>query len=473
MAHNRGVESRIRDKENVASAAQEDGANSLSKSSPPIYSPKNGSHIASQVHLHKLKWFDALLLLFVVGLAVLPPIREYHKQLILAAIVIAQLLESRVVAWSPERGPAYVVILKIVLATVLLDHTGELGINSSYWPIYFLPVVTAATYFGPWGTLFWTALSSAAYCSYLFPALRDYVLTLNGFGELAGRVLFFFLAAMFVNRFAVEVRRRAAANQVLVEQMTETNRRLAQVQEDAARSERLAALGQMSAGLAHEIRNPLGVIRGSAEMLNQKLQQSNPLASELAGYILSETNRLSALVARFLDFARPMSLELAPGDLVEVMDRALDAVRAQRPESKVKVDREYAEGLPQVPMDEQLCEQIFVNLALNAYDAMEVEGGVLRVTIAPELQAGGEGVEVTFLDDGPGISPDLRQQIFNPFFTTKKSGVGLGLAIVSKIVDEHHGSIHVESKPGQGACFRVFFPAAGTGSEAAGLSPKD
>jgi signal transduction histidine kinase len=472
MAHNRGVESRIRDKENEASVSQEDGAKSLSKSGHSSDPPWNGSHLASQVHLHKLKWFDAVLLLFVVGLAVLPPIREYHKQLILAAIVIVQLLESRIVAWSPQRGPAYAVILKIVLATVLLDHTGELGINSSYWPIYFLPVVTAATYFGPWGTLFWTALSSAAYCSYLFPALQDYVLTLNGFGELAGRVLFFFLAAMFVNRFAVEVRRRAAANQVLVEQMTETNRRLAQVQEDARRSERLAALGQMSAGLAHEIRNPLGVIRGSAEMLNQKLQQSNPLASELAGYILSETNRLSALVARFLDFARPMSLELAPGDLVEVMDRALEAVRAQRPESRVKVEREYAPGLPQVPMDEQLCEQIFVNLALNAYDAMEAEGGILHVTISPEKRGEAEGAEVTILDDGPGISPDLRQQVFNPFFTTKKSGVGLGLAVVSKIVDEHHGTIHVESKPGQGACFRVFFPLAGTDSVTAGLSPK-
>jgi two-component system sensor histidine kinase HydH len=471
IAHNRGVNRLISRKGGAASVPNDSGEGTLSSTSSDGNTHRNEPHLRSQEHLHKLKWFDAVLLLFVVGLAVLPPIREYHKQLILAAIVIVQLLESRIVAWSPERGPAYAVILKIVLATVLLDHTGELGINSSYWPIYFLPVVTAATYFGPWGTLFWTALSSAAYCSYLFPALQDYVLTLNGFGELAGRVLFFFLAAMFVNRFAVEVRRRAAANQVLVEQMTETNRRLAQVQEDARRSERLAALGQMSAGLAHEIRNPLGVIRGSAEMLNQKLQQSNPLASELAGYILSETNRLSALVARFLDFARPMSLELAPGDLVEVMDRALEAARAQRPESKVRVVRDYAPGLPQVAMDEQLCEQVFVNLALNAYDAMEAEGGVLHVAITPKGQAGGAEVEVTFLDDGPGILPDLRQQIFNPFFTTKKSGVGLGLAIVSKIVDEHHGRIQVESMPGQGACFRVFFPVAEDSSMSSAAQP--
>jgi signal transduction histidine kinase len=459
MAHNRGVPKVLPQEEFAASAEHGAGPKKSSGVSSHGDNLPAGSPVSNPSHSQSLKWVDVVLLLFVAGLAVLPPIREYHKQLILAAIVIVQLIESRLVAWSPQRGSSYAIVLKIVLATVLLDHTGELGINSSYWPIYLLPVVTAATYFGPWGTLLWTALTSAAYCSYLFPALQNYALTIDGAGELAGRVLFFLLAAMFVNRFAVEIRKRAGAYQILAEQMAETNRRLAQAQEEARRSERLAALGQMSAGLAHEIRNPLGVIRGSAEMLNLKLQQTNPLASELAGYILSETNRLSALVARFLDFARPMSLELSPGNLAEVTDRALEAARAQRPDAKIQVERNYATGLPPVPMDERLCEQVFVNLALNAYDAMEAEGGKLRVEIARLLHAGVDGVEVIFRDTGPGIPPELRQQIFNPFFTTKKSGVGLGLAVVSKIVDEHHGSLRVDSEPGQGACFRVFFPA--------------
>jgi signal transduction histidine kinase len=472
MAHNRGVRKILPQEEIAASPAPEAGPKRLSGASPAGESSSNDHPLGTSARHHTLKWFDVVLLLFVAGLAVLPPIREYHKQLILAAIVILQLMESRIVAWSPHRGSAYAVLLKIVLATILLDHTAAMGINSSYWPIYLLPIVTAATYFGPWGTLFWTALASAAYCSYLFPALQDYALTVDGIGELAGRVLFFFLAAMFVNRFAVETRRRAAAYQVLAEQMAETNRRLAQVQEEARRSERLAALGQMSAGLAHEIRNPLGVIRGSAEMLNQKLQQSNPLASELAGYILSEVNRLSSLVARFLDFARPMSVELAPGNLPEVMDRALEAVHAQRPGANIQVERHYAAELPPVPMDERLCEQVFVNLALNAYDAMEAVGGKLRVEISRAQRAGSAGVEVSFRDTGPGIPLELNQQIFNPFFTTKKSGVGLGLAIVSKIVDEHHGLLRVESEPGQGACFRVFFPTAGAVSATAGAQPE-
>jgi signal transduction histidine kinase len=408
-----------------------------------------------------LNWIEALFLLFIAGLAVLPPIREIHKQLILFTIAILQLVEGRLVGRFPRYGPLWAVFLKILFATVLLDHTGEIAINSGYWPIYLVPAVTAAAYFGPLGTLSWTALASLAYSSYLIPAMRQYAITGEGIAELATRILFLFLAAMLVNRFSVEIRRRAAAYQLLAEQLTETNRRLAQVQEEARRSERLAALGQMSAGLAHEIRNPLGVIKGSAEMLNQKLLQSNPLASELAGYILSEVNRVSALVARFLDFARPLALECAPADVGEVVDRAIAAVTAQRPQSAVRLERAYAAALPRVSMDESLCEQLFQNLMLNAYEAMEPDGGTLRIGITPAQRLAVHGVEITFQDTGPGIPPDQCQQIFNPFFTTKKTGVGLGLSIVSKIVDEHRGSLRVEGRPGQGACFRVFLPIDG------------
>jgi two-component system, NtrC family, sensor histidine kinase HydH len=414
-----------------------------------------------------LSWIEGLFLVFLAGLAVLPPVREPHKQLILAAIAIVQLLESRLVARSPRYGRGFVVLLKILLATALLDHTGELAINSAYYPIYYLPVVTAATYFGTWGTLAWTGLASAAYCSLLIPALQEFALTGDVITELVTRILFFFLAAMLVNRFSVEIRRRATAYQSLAEQMSQTNRRLAEVQEEARRSERLAALGQMSAGLAHEIRNPLGVIKGSAEMLHQKLGESNPLASELAGYISSETNRLSALVARFLDFARPQALELTPGDVREVVAAALAAVMAQRPNAKVIVEREYPAELPPVRMDDRLCEQVFQNIALNAYEAMEPDGGKLRVEIFSAMRGGVSGVEVTLTDTGPGIPPEICEQIFNPFFTTKNAGTGLGLAIVSKIVDELRGSLQVESKPGQGATFRVFFPAAAIPSRVA------
>jgi two-component system, NtrC family, sensor histidine kinase HydH len=276
------------------------------------------------------------------------------------------------------------------------------------------------------------------------------------------RILFFFLLAMVVNRFVVENRRQIRRYQELAETLAETNRKLELAQEEARRSERLAALGQMSAGLAHEIRNPLGVIKGSAEMLHQKLGESNPLASELAGYISSETNRLSALVTRFLDFARPLHTELAPQEITAVLDRALHDVSLTEKDESVRVERQYEANLPLVPLDESLCEQAFVNLIQNAYDAMAGSGGTLRATAARANNANRDGVEVRIEDSGPGIPAELREQIFNPFVTTKKTGVGLGLSIVSRIVDGHHGTIRLESggEDQHGARFIIFFPAS-------------
>lgn len=407
----------------------------------------------------RFNWLDLFWLALLAGLAVLPPIREIHKQLILAAIGFIQIFEGEFIRRWPNFGKSFTLLLKIALSTLLLAHTGnETSINSSYWPIYFIPVVTAAVYFGVWATLGWTLLASGAYCSYLYPALQEYELTRESFGLLGIRILFFFLAALIVNRFAVENREQTRQHQQLAEELAETNRQLQRVQEEARRSERLAALGQLSAGLAHEIRNPLGVIKGSAEMLNQKLHDANPLAAELAGYISSEVNRLSILVTRFLNFARPLKAEVAPHDICGLLDHALSSVQGQWKGGAVAVQKQYERDLPHVPLDEALFEQAFVNLIQNAYEAMGEQGGALHLEIARSNRDGHTGIEVRVKDSGPGIPAELREQIFNPFVTTKTSGVGLGLSIVSKIVDEHRGAIRLESQPGEGACFFVFFP---------------
>jgi two-component system sensor histidine kinase HydH len=411
-----------------------------------------------------LSWVDLIWLVFLGGLALLPPVDEIHKQLILLAIVIVQIFEGWLVTKLPKRGPAYSVLLKIVLATLLLDHTGEFGINSNYYPIYFLPVVSAGIYFGPVAALAWTTLASLAYLSLLYPALLEVDITAEGKGILAIRVLFFYVAAILVNRFSVENKRQVQRLQDLSEKLEETNRQLRRAEADARRAERLAALGQLSAGLAHEIRNPLGVIKGSADMLNRKVAGSEPLIAELAGYISSEVNRLNALVVRFLDFARPSKLDLRPEQLSEIVDRALDASTASFPNSGVEIEREYAPNLPEIPADPQLCEQVFVNLITNAIQAMQAQDGsldkILRLRIAAEELNGESGVGVTVADTGPGVPPESREQIFNPFFTSKKDGVGLGLSIVAKIVDDHRGRIRLEDNTPRGARFHVFFPQA-------------
>ncbi len=408
-----------------------------------------------------VQWLDVVWLLFLAGLAILPPVREIHKQLILVALAILQFSEGRIIARDPRQGRYFIVLAKVLLATLLIAHTGGPEINSGYYPIYYVPVVTAALYFGPGGTLIWTAIASGMYCSFLIPALEEYELTPEGVGLLAIRILFFFVAALLVNRFAMENRQQT-------EELARANRELQRAQEEARRSERLAALGQLSAGLAHEIRNPLGVIKGSAEMLNQTLRDSNPLSSELAGYISSEVNRVSMLVSRFLDFARPLRAEMRPENVTELLDRALHAVAERWKKSEVKVERAYQPDLPQVPLDEALAEQALVNLIQNAYEAMGTTGGTLRVEAAKTVFGGRSGVQVRVKDSGPGVPAEMREQIFNPFVTTKETGVGLGLSIVSKIIDEHRGFIRLESAPGEGACFVIFLPAeeAQTGATA-------
>ena len=406
-------------------------------------------------------WMDLLWLAFLAGLAaVTPQLDIIHKQLILLAIGVFQIFEYRFLEWVPERGRSYSVILKILLASLLVYHTG--GIRSSYWPIYFVPVVTAAMYFDLWATLAWTGLASAAYWSFVLWELDEYELTGEGAGELAIRSLFFFLAAITVNRFVTENRQQSMRYRELAETLAETNRRLEQAQEEARRSERLAALGQLSAGLAHELRNPLAVIKGSAETLTRKLANTDPITTEMASYISSEVNRMNSLVTRFLDFARPHKLERREEQIPPLIELGLKAARDRWPDAKVEVERQFAPDLPEVSIDVELMERVFTNLALNAYEAMGSGGGKLRVAAVP-ISDGKRGVEITFQDTGTGIPAELREQIFNPFFTTKETGVGLGLSIVSKIVDDHRGWIRVTSEPGNGACFTVFLP----GGEAA------
>ena len=418
----------------------------------------------SEIHDLRLGWIDLVWLVFLGGLALLPPVEEYHKQLILLAIVAFQLSERWVIARLPKRGPAYSVLIKILLSTLLLDHTGEVGINSSYFPIFFLPVVSAAIYFGPVGSLVWTAVASLAYLSLLIPVWDEYDLGTTGATILTIRILFFYVAAILVNRFAVENRRQLHRLQEFSEKLEETNRQLRRAEADARRAERLAALGQLSAGLAHEIRNPLAVIKGSADMLNRKVAASEPLAAELAGYISSEVNRLNSLVVRFLDFARPSKLDLQPVRITEIVDRSLEAATASCPNADVHVVRDYAPDLPAVPADAQLCEQVFVNLITNAMQAMQAQDAslerTLRLSATSEEQNGERGVGVIVADSGPGVPPELREQIFNPFFTSKKDGVGLGLSIVAKIVDDHRGTIRLEDNAPRGARFHVFFPLA-------------
>src|SRR5258708_19759095 len=203
-----------------------------------------------------ISWIDFLWLAFLGGLALLPPLSEFHKQVIILAIVLFQFFEGRLISRLPKRGPAYSVAIKILLATLLLDQSGDMGINSNYYPIYFLPVVSAAVYFGPVGTLAWTALASLAYVSLLIPALQDYELDTAGASILTIRVLFFFIAGILVNRFVMENRRQVERLETLSEKLEKTNHQLRRPEAQARRAALPPPPRQLSAALAHATPNP-------------------------------------------------------------------------------------------------------------------------------------------------------------------------------------------------------------------------
>jgi nitrogen fixation/metabolism regulation signal transduction histidine kinase len=184
----------------------------------------------------------------------------------------------------------------------------------------------------------------------------------------------------------------------------------------------------------------------------------------LTDNISSEVSRVNSLVGRFLDFARPSRLELQPHKIADIVDRTLDVAALQFAAGSVIVEKRYAE-VPVAQLDAQLLEQVFVNLIVNAQQAMDASPahpGRLRITVAREISSGGSGIGVVIEDSGPGIPRESREEIFNPFFTPTKDGVGLGLAIVAKILDDHRGWIKLdEHTPDSlpGAVFHIFLPA--------------
>jgi PAS domain S-box-containing protein len=241
-----------------------------------------------------------------------------------------------------------------------------------------------------------------------------------------------------------------------------------QLEERERLRDRLASLGEMAAGIAHELKNPLAGIEVMAGLLRRQVPDSRDAQSLLAD-ILSEAKLANAIVVEMLEFVRPVRLQVERTDLRDVVQQSVTMAESKVPRRDVVVRINLQPGLPMIESDHHQLSQVFTNLVANAFEALDGKGQITisATTSAIEADPAFAGIHpptpavlIEVADDGPGVPAELTDRIFNPFFTTKVTGTGLGLAIVRKIIDAHDGRIDVSSTPQTGTKFRVTLPVS-------------
>lgn len=352
-----------------------------------------------------------------------------------------------------------IVVVMVFVITVLHYQTNihDARLHDIYRRLYYLPIVLAGLWFGLRGGII-TALSvSVLFIPHVIFQWKQHptvepeqyleIILYNIIGGLTG-----FLAG---KEQAQKERYQRVAQQLEVS-FSELKRQSEQIldfEEQLRRADRLAALGELSAGMAHEIRNPLASIRGTAEILRDGISADDPRA-EFGTILIREVDRLNRVVADFLNFAKPASAERMRIDLVAALDEVVALTRLSAAKKRIVITTAGLSALELVADSNQL-KQAFLNLILNAFEAMP-EGGTLTITT---LLVAGE-VHSAFADNGSGIAPEHLVRIFSSFFTTRRDGTGLGLAITHRIIAGHSGRIEVESTPGVGTTFTVILPVA-------------
>ncbi len=322
-------------------------------------------------------------------------------------------------------------------------------LHQVYQRLYYIPIITAAFRFGWRGGLGAAGLACVSYLPHI--ALhwqhQNYDYALNQYAEIA---LFFVIGA--VTGWLGDQKRRAGerAEKINAELQT-AYADLRQTVEQLLQAERLSSLAEIASGVVHEVRNPLGAIKGAVEILEDELAADSP-RREFAQIAKTEVERIDKLVQEFLHFARAKEPNKQPTNANETIRSVIVLIENQAAAQSVEISAKLADDLPRVSLDAEQIKQVLLNLAINAMQAMP-NGG--RITFRTFETDGKLHIEVE--DTGGGIDEAVRAKIFDPFFSTKEKGLGLGLSIAYKIVNEHHGQLRAKNKE-NGASLSLVLP---------------
>lgn len=360
---------------------------------------------------------------------------------------------------TKRRVSVGILIAAIAAVSFLHYHTAtsHIWLHEFFQRAYYLPLLLTAIWFGWRGGLLAAALSGLLYVPHIMMSWQSHPeYRASQYVEIG----MFFVIGMLTGVLADHERAHRKKVEETAHKLSEVYAQLQASFDQLRRADRLSALGELSAGLAHEIRNPLGSIEGALQILRR---QELPLETreEFGGLAQKEVNRLKSLLTNFLGFARPQVPERIPTEPPALLHSVSKLAAETAKISNVEIRVETSDHQENVSVDPEQMKQVLLNLVINAIQAMP-KGGELVLRSTRQ----GDSVMLEVQDEGCGIPPEDLERVYNPFFTTRPSGTGLGLSIAYQIVNQHGGQIAARNNPGRGATFTVSLPVLHDGAHA-------
>lgn len=356
-------------------------------------------------------------------------------------------------SWSRDFIRYSSILALILVISVFHFKTGTeyRYLHEIYQRAYYIPILLAAYWYGPFRGVLAALLASVLYTLHIQMDWTSFpIYSFNQYAE----ILLYNVLALVIGILSQKDRKHRLKIEKTSQELSDAYQKLRDTFEQLKKTDRLAALGQLSAGIAHEIRNPLGSIKGSFEILESEISPDNK-KFEFVKIIKEEITRLNAIVESFLKFARPPKPSLRPTQVNELIESILILIHKQAQECRIEIRKLLEPNLPMTNMDRDQIRQVVMNIVLNSIESM-TEGGLLEVRSG--IGNNNRCITIDISDTGIGIGREELDHIFDPFFTTKAQGTGLGLAISYQLVQSHGGTITARNNNDKGLTIRVELP---------------